>query len=65
MGLHSPTAPGAVFNRVPQNILISIKIEPLVLDVQYWYSYLMLVREEDIYDIQSCIGVTLNFLDVL
>ena len=65
MGLHSPTAPGAVFNRVLQNILISIEIEPLVLDMQYWYSYLMLVGEEDIYDLESCIGVTLNFFDVL
>ena len=31
---HLPTAPGAFLNRAPQNILISIEIEPLVLDMQ-------------------------------
>ena len=65
IGPNLPTAPGAFLNRAPQNILISIEIEPLVLDTQCWYSCLMLFRVEDIYDLESCIGVTLNFFNFL
>ena len=61
IGPYLPTAPGAFLNRAPKIILISIEIEPLVLDIQCWYSYLMLFTEEDIYDLKSCIRVTLNF----
>ena len=61
IGPHLHIAPGAFLNRAPKIILISIEIQPLVLDMQCWYSYLMLFREEDIYDLESCIGVTLNF----
>ena len=61
IGTHLPSAPGAFLNRAPQNILILIEIEPLVLDMQCWYSYLTLFTEEDIYDLENCIGVTLNF----
>ena len=53
------------FNCTPQNTLILIEIEPLVLDMQCWYSYLMLFREEDIYDLESCNRVTLNFFNFL
>ena len=35
----------------------------LVLDMQCWYSYLMLFKEKDIYDLESCIGVALNFFN--
>ena len=56
---------GIFLNRAPKIILLSIKIEPLVLDMQCWYSYLLLFREKDIYDLESCIGVTLNFLNFL
>ena len=59
---HSPTALGAFLNHASQKILLSIEIEPLVVDVQCWWSYLMLFREEDIFDLESCTGVTLNFL---
>ena len=52
------TAPEVFLNRVPQNILISIEIEPLVLAMQCWYSYIMLSGDEDIYDLESCIRVT-------
>ena len=62
---HLPTAPGAFLNRAPQTILILIGIESLVLDMQCFYSYLMLFREKDIYDLESCIRVTLNFLNFL
>ena len=36
IGSHLPTAPGAFRNCAPKNILISIKTEPLVLDMQCW-----------------------------
>ena len=61
---HLHTDPDAFLNRAPQNILISIEIEPLVLDMQCWYSYLMLFREEDIYDLESCTRITLNFFSI-
>ena len=35
----------------------------LALPMQCWYSYLMLFQEEDIYDLESCIRVTLNFFN--
>ena len=57
IGPHLHTAPKAFLNRTPKIILMSIEIEPLVLDMQCCYSYLMLFREEDIYDLESCIGL--------
>ena len=55
--------PGLFLNRAPPNILISIEIELLVLDMQCWYLFIfMLFREKGIYDLESCIRVTSNFL---
>ena len=65
IGPHLPTAPGAFLNRTPQKILISKEIEPLVLDMQRWYSYLTLSKNKDIYDLESCIRITLNFFNFL
>ena len=65
IGPHLPTVPGGFLNRVSQNILISIEIESLVPDMYCWYSYLVHFREEDINDVESCIRVTLNFLNFL
>ena len=65
IGPRLPTAPGAFLNGAPQKILISIQIKPEVLDMQCWYLYLMLFTEEDMYDLGSCIGVTLNFCNLL
>ena len=61
IGPHLHTAPGVFLNRAPQNTLILIELVQLVQDMQCWYSYLMLLREEDIYDLESCIRITLNF----
>ena len=55
VGPHLPTAPGAFLNCTSQNILILIEIEPLELDMQCWYSYLMLFGEGDIHDLENCI----------
>ena len=63
--LHLHIVPGAFLNRAPQNTLMLIEIKSLVLDMQCWYSYLMLFGEEDIYDLESCIRITLNFLNFL
>ena len=49
---HLHTAPRAFFESRSPNILISIEIELLVLDMQCWY----------IYYLESYIRVTLNFL---
>ena len=57
---HLPTVPRAFLNQAPQNILTAIEIGPLVLDMQCWYSNLMLFREKDIYYLESCIGGTVN-----
>ena len=57
--------PGAFLNRAPQNILISIEIEPFELNMQYWYSYLMFFGEKDINDLESCFRVTSNFFSFL
>ena len=65
IGLYLHTALGLFLNQAPQNMLILIEIEPLALDMQCWYSYLMLFREEDIYNLESCIRVTSNFFNFL
>ena len=48
----------------PQNILLLIEIEPLVLDMRCSYSLLMIFREEDTYDLESY-KATLNFFNFL
>ena len=60
---HLHTAPRAFLICIPPNILISIEIDPLMLDMQCWYSYLMLFREKDIHDLESCIRITLSFFN--
>ena len=58
IGPHLHAAHGAFLDCAPKNILILIEIEPLVLDIQCCYSYVMLFREEDIYDHEHCIRVS-------
>ena len=65
IGSHLANAPEASLNRATQNILIPIEIEPLVLDMKCWYSYLKLFREEYIYDLESCIVFFLIFCNLL